>query len=226
MTLPSNRTLGVVSQGATTDRTGFSHRVRWLPDPSRPQPRGLLALMPDEARLREARRLLSRYPGPVYLALEEHASNASAEDRVWRLARTSAVLSLEDALGNLRPGGRLPSEPLLTRRSPPGPIVVPEDPDRIPDYLLPAVLKPAAKGVGPSVRLALDNPRRPGGAAGAFRVPCIGRVPTSGQAWTGLPRFSGWPPAAGVEPPGTGATGPTGPGLRVQGTTAVVRGTR
>ena len=147
MTLPGNRTLGVIRQGATTDRTGFSHRVRWLPDPSRPQPRGLLALMPDEARLREARRLLSRYPGPVYLALEEHASNASPEDRVWRLTRTPAVLSLEDALGNLRPGGRLPSEPPLTRRSPPGPIVVPEDPDRIPDHLLPVVLKPAAKRV-------------------------------------------------------------------------------
>ena len=147
MTLPGGRTLGVIRQGATTDRTGFSHRVRWLPDPSRPLPRGLLALMPDEARLREARRLLSRYPGPVYLSLEEHVANASAEDRVWRLARTPTVLSLEDALGNLRPGGRLPSEPTLTRPSPPGAIVVPRHPDRIPDHLLPAVLKPAAKRV-------------------------------------------------------------------------------
>ena len=67
VTLPGGRTLGVIRQEATTDRTAFSHRVRWLPDPSRPLPRGLLALVPDEARLREARRLLSRYPGPVYL---------------------------------------------------------------------------------------------------------------------------------------------------------------
>ncbi len=52
MTLTVGRTLGVIRQGATTDRTAFSHRVRWLPDPSRPQPRGLLALMPDEAQLR------------------------------------------------------------------------------------------------------------------------------------------------------------------------------
>ncbi len=147
LTLPGGRTLGVIRQGATTDRTGFSHRVRWLPDPSRPLPRGLLALMPDEARLREARRLLSRYPGPVYLALEGHVANASAEDRVWRLARTPAVLSLEEALGNLRPGGRLPSEPPLTRRSLPGSIGAPEDPDRIPECLLPAALKPADKRV-------------------------------------------------------------------------------
>ena len=145
MTLTGGRTLGVVRQGATTDRTSFSHRVRWLPDPSRPLPRGLLALAPDEARLREARRLLSRYPGPVYLALEEHVANASAGDRVWRLARTPAVLSLEEALGNLQPGGRIPAEPQLFRPAPPGAIAVPEDPTRIPEHLLPAVLKPAQK---------------------------------------------------------------------------------
>ena len=40
MTLPGGKTLGVIRQGATTDRTGFSHRVRWLPDPSRPLPGG------------------------------------------------------------------------------------------------------------------------------------------------------------------------------------------
>ena len=147
MTLPGGRTLGVIRQGATVDRTAFSHRVRWLPDPSRPQPRGLLALMPDEARLREARRLLSRYPGPVYLALEEHAANASAGDRVWRLARTPAVLSLEEALGNLRPGGRLPSEAPLVRPSPPKRLSVALDSDKIPEYLLPAALKQTQKRV-------------------------------------------------------------------------------
>ena len=147
MTLPGGRTLGVIRQGATIDRTAFSHRVRWLPDPGRPQPRGLLALMPDEARLRDARRLLSRYPGPVYLALEEHVANASAGDRVWRLARTPAVLSLEEALGNLRPGGRLPSEPPLTRISLPEELAVSLQRENIPDHLLPSVLKPAAKRV-------------------------------------------------------------------------------
>ena len=147
MTLSGGRTLGVIRQGATTDRTGFSHRVRWLPDPSRPLPRALLALVPDEARLGQARRLLARYPGPVYLALEEHAANASAGDRVWRLAATPAVLSLGEALSHVRPGGRLPDEPSLIRLSLPEDLAVPEELEKVPDCLLPAALKPAEKRV-------------------------------------------------------------------------------
>ena len=147
MTLPGGKTLGVIRQGATTDRTGFSHRVRWLPDPSRPLPRALLALVPDEARLGQARRLLTRYPGPVYLALEEHAANASAGDRVWRVTATPAVLSLEEALSHIRPGGRLPAEPPLTRLAPPEELAVPQELERTPDCLLPAALKPAEKRV-------------------------------------------------------------------------------
>ena len=132
MTLSGGRTLGVIRQGATTDRTVFSHRVRWLP---------------DEARLGQARRLLTRYPDPVYLALEEHAANASAGDRVWRLTATPAVLSLEEALSHIRHGGRLPDEPPLTRLSPPEELAVPQELERTPDCLLTAALKPAEKRV-------------------------------------------------------------------------------
>ena len=145
MVLPGGRTLGVIRQGATTDRTAFSDRVRWLPDPNQPLPRALLAVMPDEARLRQARRLLARYPGPVFLALEEHVANASADDGVWRLTATPAVLSLNEALAHMKPGGRLPTEPPLTRLSLPGGLFVPEEPEKIPGHLLPVVLKPADK---------------------------------------------------------------------------------
>ena len=145
LTLPGGRTLGVIRQGVTTDRTAFSDRVRWLPDPNQPLPRALLGLMPDEARLRQARRLLARYPGPVFLALEQHVANASADDRVWRLTTAPAVLSLTEALARLRPGGRLPTEPPLTRLSLPGSLSVPEEPEKIPGHLLPAELKPADK---------------------------------------------------------------------------------
>ena len=141
--LPDGRTLGLIRQGATADRTAFADRVRWMPDPNQPMPRSLLALLPDEARLRQARRLLARYPGPVYLALEEHVANASADDRVWRLTTTPAVLSLDEALAHMRPGGRLPREPSLTRLALAGDF--PLEPDKIPDHLLPAVLKPADK---------------------------------------------------------------------------------
>ena len=143
--VPDGRTLGVIRQGATTDRTAFSNRVRWLPDPNQSLPRALLVLLPDEVRLRQARRLLARYPGPVFLALEEHVANASADDRVWRLTTTPAVLSLAEALAHLRPGGRLPTEPPLARPSLPGDLSIPLEPEKISDYLLPAVLKPALK---------------------------------------------------------------------------------
>ena len=145
MVLPDGRTLGVIRQGATTDRTAFSDRVRWLPDPNQPMPRALLGLMPDETRLRQSRRLLARYPGPVFLAQEEHVANASADDRVWRLTATPAVLSLSEALAHVKPGGRLPTEPPLTRLSLPGGLFVPEEPEKIPGHLLPAALKPADK---------------------------------------------------------------------------------
>ena len=145
MVLPGGRTLGVIRQGATTDRTAFSDRVRWLPDPNQPMPRALLGLMPDEARLRQSRRLLARYPGPVFLAQEEHVANASADDRVWRLTAMPAVLSLTEALAHMKPGGRLPTEPPLTRLSLPGGLFVPEEPEKIPGHLLPAALKPADK---------------------------------------------------------------------------------
>ena len=145
MMLPGGRTLGVIRQGATTDRTAFSDRVRWLPDPNQPMPRALLGLMPDEARLRQSRRLLARYPGPVFLAQEEHVANASDGDRVWRLTATPAVLSLSEALAHMKPGGRLPTEPPLTRLSLPGGLFVPEEPEKIPGHLLPAALKPADK---------------------------------------------------------------------------------
>ena len=143
--LRDGRTLGLTRQGATADRTAFADRVRWLPDPNQPMPRSLLVLLPDEVRLRQARRLLARYAGPVYLALEEHVANASADDRVWRLTTTPAVLSLDEALAHMRPGGRLPREPSMTRLALPGDF--PLEPDKIPDHLLPAVLKPADKRV-------------------------------------------------------------------------------
>ena len=62
MMLPGGKTLGVIRQGATTDRTAFSDRVRWLADHQGALPRSLLALTPDEVRLRQARKLLSHYP--------------------------------------------------------------------------------------------------------------------------------------------------------------------
>ena len=147
MSLADGKTIGIIRQGATTDRTAFADRVRWLPNTQQALPRALLALMPDEARLRQARKLLARYPGPVFLALERDVANSEADDRIWRITSSDAVLSLDEAIAHMRPGGRLPTEPPLTRLAPPFDLAALEGPERVPDHLLLAVLKPAEKGV-------------------------------------------------------------------------------
>ena len=147
MSLPDGKTIGVIRQGATTDRTAFADRVRWLPNTQQALPRALLALMPDEVRLRQARRLLARYPGPVFLAPERDVANSEADDRIWRITSNDAVLSLDEAIAHMRPGGRLPAEPPLTRLALPFDLTAPKEPERVPDHLLPAVLKPTEKDV-------------------------------------------------------------------------------
>ena len=77
MMLPGGRTLGVIRQAATTDRTAFSDRVRWLANHQGALPRALLALMPEVA-----------YADP--------------DDVVWRITSTDAVLSLNEVLAHHR----------------------------------------------------------------------------------------------------------------------------
>ena len=143
--LAGGRTVGVVRQGATADRTAFADRVNWLVNSRETLPRGLLALFPDEIRLRQTRRLLARYPGPVYLALERDAARCQADDVIWRTPSVPTLLSLEEALANLRPGGGLPTESPLARASFPETVSTDEPGDNVPNHLLPALLKPADK---------------------------------------------------------------------------------
>ena len=145
--LDGGRTVGVIRQGAAADRTAFTERFRRLLDPREDVPRALLALMPDEARLRQDRGLLARYPGPVFLAREGDVANALSGDPVWHLTSGPAVLSLEEIMERLRPGGSLPVEPPLTRRSPPRDLSLPPEPENTQGHLLPVVLKASHKGV-------------------------------------------------------------------------------
>ncbi len=136
MFLPGGRTLGVLRQGAAADRTGFAKRVRRLADG--PLPGVVLVLVPDEARLRHARRLLARTPVAALLALERDAALAGPEHRIWRPPSVNASLDLGYALERLRPGGQLIEE-------------VPPSKADIPDrgvalqHSLPSLLKPAEK---------------------------------------------------------------------------------
>ena len=58
--LPDGRVIAVVRQGTATDRTGYSKRLWRLRQGERPA--AVLMLMPDETRLRHARRLLAGAP--------------------------------------------------------------------------------------------------------------------------------------------------------------------
>ena len=142
ITLPDGRTVGIVRQGPATDRTGFSKRLWRLMDG--PQPGGLLLLAPDEVRLRHARKLLRLASTPVVLALEREAA-AATDDPIWRLSSVSSTVSLRDAIDRIDRRGALPPERPLMRVS------MPEDLDGrgsargVPEYMLPALLKPAEK---------------------------------------------------------------------------------
>ena len=143
VTLPDGRTVGIIRQGLTADRSGFAKRIWRLRDG--PMPGTVLVLMADGVRLRHTRRLLSTTDVPALFALEREAVVAGAEDRIWSPLKVGAAVDLRYALDRAEPGGSLPEEPE------PQHVTAPEDfPDRaaaedMADYLLPLFLKPAEK---------------------------------------------------------------------------------
>ena len=144
VTLDDGRTLGVVRAGQTSDRTGFAKRLWRLREA--PLPGALLLLMPDEVRLRHARRLVVGWPVPALLALEGDAALAGMAEPVWRLPSAAPALDLRYVLSrHVERGGGLPAETGPLRAA------LPEDIDLdcleagTPDWLLPAALSPAAK---------------------------------------------------------------------------------
>ena len=118
MTLPSGRTVGILRQGLTADRTGFAKRIWRLGQG--PLPGLALVLVPDEVRLRHARRLLARTPVNALLALERDAALAGPDRRIWRPIGGNAALDLRHALERLQPCGELPVEEPLAHAAIPG----------------------------------------------------------------------------------------------------------
>ena len=116
--LPQGKTVGLVRQGPTADRTAFA-KLLWRLAQG-PLPGAVLILASDEARLRHARRLLSRSPVNALLALERDAAQAGADSPVWRAASGSAVLDLGYILKRMRPGGFLPKEEPPSKADLPG----------------------------------------------------------------------------------------------------------
>ena len=145
--LPDGRAIGVVRQGLTADRTGFAKRIWRLREG--PLPGGLLLLLPDEVRLRHARRLLAAAPFPSLLALERDAALGGPDRPVWQPPSVNVSLDLGAALSHFGPVGELPVEPSPSRAILPRDIDTDATASDGPDWLLPALLKPTGK-------LALD----------------------------------------------------------------------
>ncbi|MCY3557863.1 MAG: hypothetical protein OXH13_04380 [Chloroflexi bacterium] len=138
--LPDGRTLAIVRCGRTADRTAFARRIGRLRDG--PAFSAALLVLPDEVRLRHARRLVAPLPFTCFLALESHAATASTESRVWRAPSGASVMSLATALGLVSGRGSWGREPARQRRSLPGSTEIDADDA---DWRLSSRLKPAEK---------------------------------------------------------------------------------
>ena len=137
LVLPNGSTLAVVRQGNTADRTAFGKRL-WRLGQLTPTS-AVLMLLPDEVRLRQARRLAAALPGPVFLALESDAATAGAGAAVWRTPSGPEPLDLATALAHTGPPKPWPL------RKPPQRAAMPDDLDTGSDCLLPSMLKPVEK---------------------------------------------------------------------------------
>ena len=143
VTLPDGRTIAVVRQGLTADRTAFAKRMWRLREAFHPS--AVLMLMPDEIRLRHARRLLAGAPSIAFLTLESDAAVAGAGASIWRPPSGLAVLDIRTALAHARP-----RDPWLTEK-PPEKASLPEElsvdcaAENAPGHVLPVILKTTEK---------------------------------------------------------------------------------
>ncbi len=145
LTLSDGRTLGILRQGVTSDRTGFSRRI-WRLLEGR-VPGGLLVIVPDAVTLRHSARLLQRAPGLVLMALEEHVAYPTTQHSDWRTPSGGSYLALGNALSFVRSKAHVPTEGPLARPRTPGGVVIPRTGLDVPDHLLPALLRPGEKRV-------------------------------------------------------------------------------
>ena len=143
VTLPNGKTVGIIRQGVTADRSGFPKRLWRLRD--MPLPGALLVLMADGVRLRHARRLLSTTEIPALFALEHEAAPAKSGDRIWSPAKVGGAVDLREVLDWTDPGGELPVEDETRFASVPAGLSVRGAADDMSDHMLPLFVRPAEK---------------------------------------------------------------------------------
>ncbi len=144
--LPTGRTLGILRQGVTADRTGFSKRLWRLGNG--PVPDAVLILTSDEIRLRHTRRMFNRFPVSqvnAFLALGDQAALAGAGDRIWYPSQVNSSIALRAALSGGEKGLVLPIESAHRKADIPDRLVCQTAASSIPDHMLPVLLKSAEK---------------------------------------------------------------------------------
>ena len=117
VTLPGGRTVAIVRQGTTADRTAFSKRMWKLREFFRLS--AVLMLSADEVRLRHARRVMSNAPSLTFFALERDVAGSGPATAVWHPPSGPAVLHLGAALAHTGVRDPWPSEKPYRRASMP-----------------------------------------------------------------------------------------------------------
>ncbi len=143
MTLSDGRTIAVVRQGRTVDRTAFSKRMWRLREAFRPG--AILMLMVDETSLRHARRLMWGAPSIAFLALESDVLAAGTEARIWRTPSGPALLDLRAVLAHTGRRGTWPVEKPHRRASLPQYMALQDSETSARAWMLPALLKSTEK---------------------------------------------------------------------------------
>ena len=143
--LPDGGTIAVIRQGTTAGRRSFSKRLWRLQNG--PRSGAVLALVPDEVRLRDARKRLSGMPSPAFIALERHVAHADPDDAVWSSSAVRSTVDLVSLLSGIRCGGALPDERRTLRTTLPGDLASESGGGRASKRMVPALLKPAEKRV-------------------------------------------------------------------------------
>ena len=143
VTMPDGRTLAIVRQGTTSDRTAFAKRMWKLKELYRPS--AVLMLMADEVRLRHARRIMSNAPSLIFFALERDVANSGAGTAIWHTPSGSAILDLSVMLAHTGVRDPWPTEKPYQRVSMPTVPYVNGSRGQIVNWMLPSVLKPTEK---------------------------------------------------------------------------------
>ena len=120
--LANGRSVAIVRIGRTADRTAMSKRLRRIDEPIGVG--AALIIMPDELRLRHARRMLDGATVMSFLAVERDVINADADSQVWRIASGSSWFSTREALGYALPLRDRVIERPLSQVSLPRPLAV------------------------------------------------------------------------------------------------------